>query len=486
MPVNTPHDDYARELPKWTRCRDCFEGQDAIKAKRDIYLPRLGGQAPLGQTPPQGGIVDVYDAYLQRAFYYNAVAPTVVGLTGAVFIKPLNIENKPDILEALFADVTLNAVPLELFAREMVGQVILPGRFGVLVDMPVEGQTENPRPYWVGYRAEQIINWRTKTVAGKKILTLVVLKEVTTAATDDPFVDELVTRYRVLLLNANNQYEVSIWVKAPNTTPGTTAEWVQSGPAITPTRRGVPLEFIPFVFVGPEGNDPSISDCPMLPLVDVNISLYMSSADKEWGEHFTALPTPVVTGYSTTEPIHIGSTRALVLTDPQAQAFYMEFSGEGMGSLRESIKEKREMMASLGARLLEQPSVQETATAVRMRHAGEHASLTTIANASSDALSKCAQWSEWWLGAEKDFDEDLKVKLNTDFLAVPMSSEDAKAMMLLWQAGGVSYDTFFFNMQRGGLIPPGRTLEEEKALREAEAPELPEPEPEPEPGPDDE
>ena len=76
MPVDTPSLEYEAALPRWQRCRDCFEGSDAIKARATDYLPALEGHQ---------GSSEKYDAYLTRAVFYNATARTVAGLLGSVF-----------------------------------------------------------------------------------------------------------------------------------------------------------------------------------------------------------------------------------------------------------------------------------------------------------------------------------------------------------------------------------------------------------------
>lgn len=462
MPVHTKHPDIAKFSAKWERCRDAFDGEDAVKEKREIYLPRHGGQGEHADADT------VYSAYLTRASFYNATAPTVVALTGAVFLKPLSKENTPESLEDVFRDVTLNGTSLEGFARDMVGQVVSPGRYGVLVDLPapVEGVAGPALPYWVSYRAEDIVNWRTRTVAGRQQLVMVVLREQSfEPSIKDPFELEKVTKFRVLWLR-DERYEVEIYKKGAGAVDE--PEWVLDN-AFTPTRRARPLDFIPFTFVGPEGVTADVSDPPLMALVDVNFSHYRTSADKEWAEHWTSIPTPWVSGIPAQTQLHVGATKALIIENPQGQAGYMEFSGAGLGSMRESLTEKRELMATLGGRLLEKTDVPETATAVRLRHSGEHASLTTIADACSLALSKAAQWTSWWLGTEAKPDDTIAIKLNTDFFAVQMSTEELKALMLAWQAGAMSFETFFFNLQRGGLYRPDTTIEDEREKLKAEA-----------------
>ena len=76
MPVDTPSPEYEAALPRWQRCRDCFEGSDAVKARATAYLPMLEGHHGSSQK---------YDAYKTRAVFYNATARTVAGLLGSVF-----------------------------------------------------------------------------------------------------------------------------------------------------------------------------------------------------------------------------------------------------------------------------------------------------------------------------------------------------------------------------------------------------------------
>lgn len=454
MPVNTVHPDYNDKLAKWVRCRDAFAGQDAVKAKREDYLPRLGGQ-DIGNS--------VYDAYLYRAQFFNATAPTVVALTGAVFQKPMSTDNVPEAVMDMMEDVTLSGTSLEMFARELVGQIVSPGRAGILVDYPAEGGT---RPHWSLYRAESIVNWRGVTIKGQTIATMVVLKEVEERVDPaDIFAVTLHTQYRVLRL-VGGIYQVEIWRENP--TKGAKDAFVQVD-TLYPTRRGASLDFIPFVFVGPENITDHVSDPPLLSLVDLNFAHYLTLADLKWGEHFTALPTPVVSGASTETTVHIGSTEALILDNPQAKAYFLEFAGTGLGSLRTSEMETRKMMASIGARLMENPGPAMTATEASITHSGETASLVNISKSCSAALSRAIQWTIWWTSTMTQVPSDALVKLSTDFAAVKLTPDALAKLMLAWQGGAISFETFFYNCQEGGIYPPDTTLDEEKARLDSEA-----------------
>src|SRR6185503_11102125 len=100
------------------------------------------------------------------------------------------------------------------------------------------------------------------------------------------------------------------------------------------------------------------------------------------------------------------------------QAGMLEYTGQGLGALEKRMEAKEAQMVVLGAKLLQAPkgSSNQTAESVRAQHAGEHATLRTIANAASLALSQMARWHAWWAGVNAEpIDDATTVGINTDF-----------------------------------------------------------------------
>jgi hypothetical protein len=277
----------------------------------------------------------------------------------------------------------------------------------------------------------------------------------------DPFIQKEAKQYRVLELVADGArvfYQQTVWTQSGAEMAPTTS--------LIPLRRGAPLSFIPFVFLAPTSVSPRIAKPPLLDLVDVNISHYRTMADLEHGRHFVALPTPYVVGASDqTGPLSIGSGAAWLL--PQgASAGMLEFTGQGLGALERADQQKRHMMAVLGARLLEEQgtksNVSETAAAVGMRHAGEQATLKTLAQALETGLTLALQWHTWWLGTEATPEETGALfELNKDFSVLRMPAEELRALVEALQAKAISPETFYYNLEQGGLTRPGVTVEEE-------------------------
>lgn len=491
MTVETLHKDYSAREDEWQTCRDVLAGPRAVKAAGTRYLPALSGQQNKIVT---GTGTTEYDHYKMRAKFYGATARTRDALVGTIFHKDIVVEGPAELLDQM-KDVTLDDTPLEDFAVMALSEVVGLGRFGILVDMPSD---EDPgaatRPYWVGYRTEQIPNWRTTTLDGDVLLTMVVLRECYEVDVNEFETKEL-EQYRVLRLLASPDvpeaeggmaYTQTIYRK-----PTETSKVFVAGPTLMPLRRGKPLPFIPFQFIGPTTLGPTPEKPPLSDMAETNLHLYRRSADLEHGRHFTGLPTPVIIGMPPSapgverKPMAIGASEAWMLP-PACDAKYLEFTGQGLSALVEGVAEDKSEMAELGSEMFaaepDQGNSQETATAVRVRHSSKTASLKTIARRLGSGLSKCLRWHAWWLGATQDYnDAAIICKVNTVFLDLKMSPDEFKAWMLGLQSGAVSFKTFYAQLEAGELSRPGVSAEQEKAQIDAETPE-PVVEPTPEPG----
>lgn len=453
MPVDSPHALYSYRVDQWARCRDAYNGNDDVKARGELYLPMLPSQDKSD-----------YDAYKKRAMWYGATGRTVTGLAGAVTRKDPKIV-VPTAIDKHLKDITLTGTPLNVFVKDIIQEILMTGRFGVLVEMADEYSPDildTTRPYWCGYTAEQIINWRVTVVNGVQILSMVVLAETyETSSADDPFKVECGTRYRVLKLDASGTYQVELWTPNKNASSGYEVK------PLTPTFRGSPLRQIPFQFFGPTGLHFNPEKPPLLDLVDVNYSHYITSADLEHGRHYTALPTAWVAGFPKDSKLSIGSSIAWVAVDPQARAGFLEFTGQGLGALEKGMTAKEQLMAVLGARMLEEQKAGVEATdTVMLRSAGERSALQSVALVTSLGITRVLRWHSAWMG-DRDAD-GINAELNSDFMARPMDSTQLTALVQAYQANTISYETFYWNLQRGEITRPDVEADEERTLIETQ------------------
>ena len=424
MGIESKHPLYLETENKWTRVRDSFLGSDKVKSQGEVYLPKLSSQDK-----------DQYTSYVMRAMYVNAIKNTVQGLVGAVMrIDP--VIKAPDRILELTQDITGTGVSLNDFISNMLSEQLLMGRQGILID-----RTED-RAYLSGYTTEQMTNWMDGVI---------VLKETYVSHDiNDVYDMTYEVQYRELMIDEDGKYLVRIWRE--NTGWNVWNE-------IYPTKVGQALDEIPFVALS--GNELNLNPTqpPLLSLVDTNLSMYRTSADLEHGRHFTALPTPYVTGIDGDSELKIGSGSAWILPDSSSKAGYLEFTGQGLQALEKAVEEKRSIMASLGASLLQtEKSGVESAEAVRLRQNSETSVLVGAVLSVQEGIAKALSFMAEWEGVSGD----IEVELNTDFSDTKISAQDLTALMGAWQSGGISHETFLHNMKKGEVLPNDVSVEDEK------------------------
>lgn len=460
MPVDTPHSSYNVRALEWQMCRDCVDGELAVKLRGTEYLPRLSNQKD-----------EDYRAMVKRATFYGAAARTVQGLVGMVYRKEPELK-VPKVLEDALDTVAIGNLSFRGLSEHVTAETITCGRVGVLVD--ASSDDIDAMPYAALYFAENIVNWRREVVNGKSKLTLVVLRETKDVPKpDDPFESECRVVYRVLRLERTEgespTYTVQLYVETSGNecTGGTGGKrsFAPEGDPIIPRRKGGrPLDFIPFQFFGVRVNNEDIEKPPILDLCLLNLSHYRNSSDLEHGLHFTALPTAWVAGFDAKDnTLSIGSATAWVTENESAKAGFLEFSGAGLSSIDKAMERKENRMAVLGARLLEEQKAEaETATTVTLRQAGEQSVLASIAMRNSEGLKMVLFWLADWM--QPTTIEQITYTLSRDYTCQGLDSTTITALVAAWQGGALSYDDLFFNFKRGEVVAPNRTLEESKSL----------------------
>jgi hypothetical protein len=478
MAVDSTHPQYDFYAEDWRTIRDHVAGSRRVKEAGARYLPMLG-------DPTNSADQAEYDKYKKRAMYYPGASRTKAALLGSVMrvaptVSDVIEERYPDALKA----ITDDGRNFRDLAQQVIDETIEINRCGVLVDMPARGDV-NTLPYLVMYSAEQIINWRYEYVDGQLVKTLVVLREEVVESGPDMLDDpEEVTRYRALMLapidpeepDGPRVYRQQIWEEVVrdqesgqerrpsgprgDDSPQTDLQMVEE---VFPMRRGELLTEIPFFFSSTLGDVPEITKSILMDVVDVNISHYQSSADLEHGRHYVALPTPWVAGFDVDEnqPLVLGPSSAWVTENTEARAGMLEFTGSGLSALESALEHKERLMATLGARLLEQTRAGvETAETARIRQSGEQSALSNVSDGAGSALTEIMRFWGWWAGME-DL-EEVEVTLNRDFVDSSLAPAEVTALVNAYLSGALSYDTLFENLKKGEIVAVDADMEEER------------------------
>ncbi|MEM6903333.1 MAG: DUF4055 domain-containing protein [Pseudomonadota bacterium] len=445
--VKTRHPDYEIYRDQWRTMRDVLGGNDAIQAGGTTYLPKLTEQSE-----------EAYDAYRERAVFYEATGRTRDGLVGMVFRKPPAIEpNGLD--ERALNDIDQQGNSLQAVAKRVVEQVLSVGRHILLVDFPTvqdtnltvaQAERRGVRPTLQSYSTESLINWRVEVINGEEVPTLLVFEEAQqTADASDEFRHKQVKTWRVLRLT-EGVYTSQLYISEADKPP-------EPQEVMTPRRNGQPLNRIPVVFINSEDNRHKPKRPPLKPLADLNISHYRTTADLEHGAHFTGLPQPYATGVELEGgALYIGSEKLLTATNADARFGYMEFAGAGLSALETRLEKKEGQMAAIGARMLApEKSGVEAAETVAMRHSGESSVLSRIVTNAEEgmntALDIMGSWGQF---------EAATIALNREFFASQLTPQEIEAIVGAWQSGAVSKQEMFRNLQQGAVIAEDKSFKD--------------------------
>lgn len=465
MPVDSKHREYKANEIAWQRCRDTIDGEDAVKKQSTVYLPSLGGT---------GGTE--YGAYKQRALFFGATSRTVQGLQGAVFRKDYTLEY-PESKKPLLEDVTEEASNVDVLLRNTVREVLEVGRTGFLVDVSSDDEGVESFAYVAQYKAENIINWRSERINGAQTLVMVALTEMyddPNAGDADEYNPAEKTQVRILSLipraRASDDPKAEGMVYKQDVYRKNDKDRWDIHETVFPDNKGLQFDYIPFKFINADNDEPAITKPPLLDMVNVNLSHYRTSADLEHGAHFTALPTAVLSGFDPKKTYKIGSGTAWVTSNYQARAVYLEYTGQGLGALRDLKKDKEQMMAVLGARFLEESKrVGEAAETLRIRASADAGTLESMVGVIDEAMSQVLKWHAERSAMSEGQVKNIKLTLNKDFVSARLQAPEIIALMKARQAGEMSQDTFLHNLKEGEVFPDGRTIQEEKDLIEVDS-----------------
>lgn len=454
MPAIYEHPLYTERKEEWKDIRLFFEGERAVKKNASRFLPR-----------PEKCTDREYASYATRAFFFGAVCRTVSGLVGAVD-RQAPVANVPDAVRPYLLDIDGQGTDLRSFTKDLTEETLLIGRAGALLDAGADGG----RPYLVSYKAEDILNWAEDNSTGQTQLIWVLLREYYYEHVTDSQQMVKRTRYRELILE-NGVYKQLIRTGGDSDGRSTqmTTEEVRT---VQPVVRGKPLDHIPFVFFGASSSSAKVDKPPTLDLTNKNIENFRIGADYANALWFTGNPLLYVKGVEATTSIVVGANHAVVLPE-MGEIGFAECSGHGISPLEKRFETTKLEMAVLGARLLEstRPGV-EAAETIRIRQAGEMSVLSSVVTSIDNGISKLLWELTWWTIGQ---DADVSYTINRDFVDIQVTPTFIKALQDLLDRGYISFETFFYNLAKGDVYPPGSSFTTEKDKIDRDGGGLPQP-----------
>lgn len=443
--VKTPHRDYQKNQPKWEKVRDAVAGDLAG------YLRNVGKNEPDTAYGLQRQA-----EYEEGAICYNFTKRTLSGMVGAVMRKDPE-QVIPDKMKYIIDDADGSGVGLWQHAQDTLMEVDAVGRGGLLVDAPdVEAATMAEQnagklnPVIAFYSAENVVNWRLKRVGSVNKVVFIVLREQYDYISDsNEFLMFYGEQYRVLDIK-DGKYRQRIYRFDHN---GTYTEGQDR--EIFPKLGNLPVDEIPFTFVGASNNDSTIDDAPLLPLAELNIGHFRNSADNEESSFVVGQPTLFISP---------GDTMSIQqFKDANPNGIRMgSRSGHNIGAggsaeliqaeannlAKENMANKEAQAIQIGAQLIT-PSQQITAESARLQRGADTSVMATISNNVSEAYTRALKWVASMMGISEG--AEISFKLNTEFFLQQMTAQDRTAWMADINAGLLPATAYYAALRAAGI-----------------------------------
>ena len=459
--VTTKHPLYSKRYPQWILMRDVIEGNDAIKAQGEIYLPKPSIEHDKFSLYAQ----KQYEAFKFRTPFIDFTAQVKDCLHGMLENTPARIE-VPQKVKEILNNVDYQGNSCDQFISNCIEDVLITSFGGCLVDAPrvnpnmskLQAEKQKIRPYLSYYNAESITFWDYKVINGIKTLSLVVLQEKVKKDNKDLFCIATKTVYRVLFLNENNVYAQSIFESSKDDKGN---EIYLPTSTIVPEINGKPLNYIPFVlFPFNEPVKPILYDIAI-----ANLHHYVVSADYQNGAHLTSRPTGYFTGHQpelddegNTIPVYVGTNVFWQLPEPEAKVGVCSFSGEGIEHLEKELDRTESQIFTLASHIISQDKkTAENKDAVNLRRAGEDAKIATFGKNMSYRFTQLLKMIAEWMNEDT---EDVIVEINTDFSNLSFDANAVNSIANIFSQGKLPLRCLYYLLRSSHYLEPDMTYED--------------------------
>lgn len=421
--ITTHHPQHEKYSEQWEQVTDFADSQAAVKRKGAKYLKPTSGMKN------GNGTNDIYTAYIARARVPALTSQALTSIMGLMFEK-----DPEGVTDEIITNDGLTCLQL---AREVSREVSLKGRSILVVEAPA-GNVAGAKPYIVRYPAESLINHKELPNNSSK-LALAVFKEEMPDPDACPYSHSTLSVYRRYTLTESG-VEVALFNED---------EELIEDPVL------IGRSDIEIIVIGSIDTKPNYDPVPLLPVSDCALSIYNLSADMRTDMHVAGQRTPWFAGmteeqYMVNVKAGLGAGSALYLgMDGNAggSCGYLESNGNTYAEHSAEIQVETEAAANHAVKIVQSGSGVESAEAIAIRSAAQHASIYTMADAISIGITEAMRIrADWGSTAEPEV-----FSIKTEFSAVEAGAQMITALNNSVNAGNLPRSVMFEAARRDRL-----------------------------------
>lgn len=439
-------------IPALRRAADCWDllprneldGEHSVRAH---YLPKE-------MAEPR----DAYLGRLARSSYPSTYRDSIRSFAG--LLSRFTLVEPPTSFEAAKNDVDMRGSSLRRFLANIDQLVLRDGAAAVLIEMPpidpnvtsrIEEIKSGRRPYLVPIERKQVINWRTHLEHGREVLDMLVIRmeeEIPDgdygSKTEEVFMVLVPGAFRKVVLKSAGQ-------------GGWTEEVIDEG--VTS------LNEIPVAWFGATDNTMGMSTVVMDGLAQLSIEHMQLRSDLAELIHKCALPAGVRVGDSmnpdgTPKPLVIGPNSVLDL--PEGGSFsWAEISGGSLQRHQEEVHHVEKLMKEASLSFLWGDGANRTATEAALASSHVSSQIRAMIEGKMSAFRQILYYWTQYTGEPMSVEQGIS--LSDSLVARPMEANDVGQMVNMLTNNVISHQTTLEELQRGGVLDPDLSIEEELA-----------------------
>lgn len=445
--VDTPSAAWTLRKPALDLIATLDAGTEAMRKAGVLYLPKEDKESDTA-----------YAARLNCTTLFPGYRRTIDTLVGKPLEKQIQLsEDTPKNIADWLNNVDLTGRGVDVFARDVFRDGLNDGMTHLLVDFPevdnpgnetlADERAANRRPYIVHVNTRNLLGFKSALTGGQRRLTQVRILEI--SEEDDPqneFASVEVRRVRVLEPGRVRLYKQT-----------SDKQWMLEKDA------RVSLKEIPFVTVYSNRIGYLDARPPLIDLAYMNLAHWQSTSDQRTILHVARVPVLHIATTASPEDINkvtIGSSRAII-TDKDTVIKFVEHTGAAIAAGQEDLNSLKDEMGNYGFEMISQPA-RVTATERVIDKQQNESSLSVMARGLKQGLMEAVRFMADWAGMSKEA-ELGDIDLRTDF-KFQVDAEEARMLWNMRLNGDISQESFWFEMQRRGVLAESFDPEKEEVI----------------------
>lgn len=478
--VDEPCYAYDSLVDTWKKCRAFSHSQQYVK-DADILPSATNYLLPFSPSMS----LEQYAFFKAEAELPGITSQFISIVVGGLLRKPPQIEYKKDISEEakdwIVSDITVDGGSLIAFLDQLLNEEMQTSRAWIYVDYPEidaeQGaamdklQWDAVKPYMVIWQAENVINWQTTIINGKRLLSRIVVRGYQERYKDPlQFHPEYIDTIWVHEL-IDGVYQIRVFENDSGTTPKVVEGQVQVskestfrqvGTEITPLMHGERMAFIPAY---PANGSIDATEPYITVFVDKEQALYNVMSRRNHLLYGAATYTPWIASDMPDDDFAkivnqgLGTWIRLRQGDEIGS---LSPPTEALKDLEATIAAKLDELAKLGMRFLA-PETAESGVALTIRSAAQVATLGTLNTKIGEVMSGVIAFMlnrRYDLGLNNN---DVVFSLSPDFDPAAIGQEYLRLMTEIYEKGLIPRSEWLRLLKANELLSPEYNDEEAQA-----------------------